>query len=93
MAHGGSPASVLPPWLTTVPRERSCRAHGGHAAPGSPPREERLTLRLAEVQPGKPKGELPPSHRGRILLPAAATAQGSGTDLTSGENHLFPITR
>lgn len=61
--------------------------------PGLCHRDERLTLRLAEVQPGKPKGELPPSHPGRILLPAAAAAQGSGTDLTSGENHLFPITR
>ncbi|KAM9650101.1 uncharacterized protein ACIBXB_012062 isoform 2-T2 [Morphnus guianensis] len=60
--------------------------------PGSCHRDEGLTPRPAEVQPGKPKGELPPSRRGRILLPAAAAAQGSGTDLTSGENHLFPIT-
>ena len=53
-------------------------------------RDEGLVLRPVEAQPAKPKGELPPSHRGRILLPAAA--QGSGTDLTAGENHLFPVT-
>lgn len=101
---GALPPPSFLPGSPRCPCKQSCWAHGGHGPPSPSQRplsddphccyrDEGLALRPAEAQPAKPKGELPPSRRGRILLPAAAAAQGSGTDLTARENHLFPITR